>query len=359
MSTETTMYEYWQEQPTVLQDVFANRQQYCEAFSRVFTDERPDRLYLIASGTSLNAALVAAPVMEAILGVETAAFPASDIPRIYGEKPFLVFVSQGGNSTNTIAAIQALQQYPHLALTGAENCRVNEISPHMLIRCGEETAGPKTKGYTATVLILCLMAAEASRVSGRTGDLSWGEATQELGKALQSTQQNLAEVQAWHTRNQASLQKLDKCVVVGKGLGAQVAREATLKLQETILIPVSGYEFEEFLHGPSMALDEHMGGIYLMPPKTDPDYGRMAALVKFHRSICPMVYAVSTDADDAVAEDCPVGAGNSWYTRVFAWILPSQLMGALLPGPRGVEGKGLELFWKLDAAVGIKFMGRA
>jgi len=152
---------------------------------------------------------------------------------------------------------------------------------------------------------------------------------------------------------------MEKCVIVGKQAGAQVARETALKLQETILIPVSSYEFEEFLHGPSMALDAGMGGIYLMPPVTDPDYIRMAELVRFHRDICPMVYTIGGGEDLAANEDCSIGMDDAWYARVFAWILPSQIVGALLPDQKGIAGKGLELFWRLDAVLNIKYEGRA
>ncbi len=67
---------------------------------------QPDRLILVASGTSRNAAAAAAPFMEWALDLPVDVTAPSGLGRIVGKRPFLIFVSQGGNSTNTIAAIE-------------------------------------------------------------------------------------------------------------------------------------------------------------------------------------------------------------------------------------------------------------
>lgn len=341
-----TMYDYCMEQPKVLQEILEHSGEVSAPFTERFLQDRPDRLYLIASGSSLNAALAAQGFMEAVLGIEVQSHAPSCLPIIRGERPMIVLISQGGNSTNTIAAIETLKGHSLLALTGSEACRINELCSHVLIRCGVETAGPKTKGYTATVLTLYLMALEAAKAAGIGERMSYDKAMGELGRALFYMEENLSNVQRWYRQQEEALAGLTKCVVVGKHAGAMSAKEAALKLQETLLIPVGSYEFEEFLHGPSMALDEKMGGIYLMPGRDDPDYQRMEALVKLHRSICPLVYDVSG------------GKGSVWYTGVFAWCPTCQMIGALLPEKLNMGDKGLDLFHRLDDALGIKFEGR-
>jgi fructoselysine-6-P-deglycase FrlB-like protein len=169
---------------------------------------------------------------------------------------------------------------------------------------------------------------------------------------------NIDAALAWYNRNRATLAEMTKCAVVGKQAGAQTAKEVALKLQETMLIPTCAYEFEEYLHGPSMAMDAQMGGIYLMPDPQDPDYPRMAALAKFHRGVSPMVYTFCGGAELDSEKDCPLRTGADWMTRVFAWVLSGQIPGALLPPRNRPEGAGLALFQKLDAALNIKFEGR-
>lgn len=347
-----TMYDYCLEQPKVLKDILANRAEYMDPFVQRFEQLRPDRIYLIASGSSLNAALAAQPFMEQVLGLEVQACASSCLPVVRGERPLLIFISQGGNSTNTVAAIQKMQQHAFIALTGVEKCRINDLFDHMLIHCGIETAGPKTKGYTSTVLTLCLMALEAARACELKTQAEYEEYVNGFQGALDALEGEIAQARAWYDRNEESLMKLKKCFVVGKHTGAQAARESGLKLQETVLIPMLSYEFEEYLHGPSLAIDAEMGGFYLMPEKSDPDYERMAALVKFHRNICPMVYAVGGGEDLNAPQDCPIGVDAPWYARVYSWCLPCQITGALLPDKMGIVE---DLFDKLDEVLGIKY----
>lgn len=356
---DKTMYDYFMEQPQVLTNIYLDRKALTAPFVELYQKEKPDRLYIIASGSSLNASLAACDFMGRMLGIEVGAYPPSNLPDIHAKHPLFLFVSQGGNSTNTIAAIEKLRGNPMMALTGSETCRINELCAYTLIGCGIETAGPKTKGYTGTVLILSLMALEAARAAQAIAQEDYERALADFKKALDHLAADQQAVCEWYARNEKTLLEMEKCVVVGKNVGAQTAKESTLKLQETVLIPVSGYEFEEFLHGPSMAIDEKMGGIYLMPPQDDPDYARMTALVRFHRSICPMVYAISGGPDLAQQEDCPAGADNAWYARNFVWSLPCQIIGARRPERTGTQTKGLDMFWKLDAALNIKYLGRA
>ena len=102
MSADMTMYEYCLEQPEVLQNILAGRVEYYRTFSRRLAAEKPDRLYLIASGSSLNAALAAAPFMEEILNLEVGAYASSNLPHIRGQRPFIVFISQGGVTPSTL-----------------------------------------------------------------------------------------------------------------------------------------------------------------------------------------------------------------------------------------------------------------
>ena len=348
------MYDYYLEQPEVLNRIFKDRKEATERFVQKFCEVKPDRLYLIASGSSLNAALAAESFMEKQLGMEVRCAAASCLPTIYGEKPLMLFISQGGNSTNTIAAIRALEAYDKLALTGMDVCHINEICDSMMIPCGEEKAGPKTKGYTATVLLLMLCALEAANACGIMRKADHEARLSEMQTALAHLEESARAGEAWYKRNEETLGDIQTCVVVGKRTGAQTAREAGLKIQETVLLSVAAYEFEEFLHGPSMALNAATGGFYLMPRKDDPDYERMRALAEFHRRISPCVYMVSGE-ETGDGRDFTQGNGDTDEMRVFTWVMPCQITGALLTEKKGLTGVGSKLFKALDSALNIKY----
>ncbi len=349
-----TMYDYIFEQPEALRRVFEYREEDGQTFVKQYSKVKPKRVYLIGSGSSLNAAKAAAPVMEKMLKVEVTPAASSAIPKLWEENVFLIFISQGGNSTNTVQAIQQYSRYPHIALTGMETCAVNAITDHVLIRCGEEKAGPKTKGYVSTFFLLCCLGLEAGRESGSISEEEYQKAVFKGSQAIGRMKENIQIACSWFEKQAEEMKKIEKCVCVGKHMGRAAALESALKLQETLLIPASGYEYEEFLHGPDMALDEKMAGLYLLPEQTDPDYERFVGLVTYHRSKSPYVYTVGGGPEFDTDKDLKIGGEDSEEWKLFSWCLPSQIMGARIPSLVGKEGKGHIIFEELDEILTIK-----
>lgn len=335
---------YISEQCGALKDILAKRKDCTRAFVREFCGGAPQRLYLIGSGTSCNAAQAAAPFMEEVLGVEVTAHAPSQLPVIRGKNPLVVCISQGGTSTNILRAIEELKGRRVLALTGREQCRVNEVcESHVLLDCGEEVTGPKTKGYTCTILTLYLMAMEAALALGQLSEAACEEMTAALGACFDRLPEDVAKAEAQVNANARWLMDTKHFLIVGKGQAAMAARECVIKLVETMLTPSMAYEFEEYLHGPVSMIDPDMGGIYLLPPEDDPDYTRMKTVAQFHAERSNRVLVVAPQA------------GTPWYTHVFSHVLPCQMMAALLPERMGVAGRGEEVFYALDNLVDIKY----
>ena len=61
-----TMYDYWKRQPEVLRRILDGRKTQTAEFVKLFCEVRPDKLYLVGSGTSLNAENAAMAYMEEI-----------------------------------------------------------------------------------------------------------------------------------------------------------------------------------------------------------------------------------------------------------------------------------------------------
>ena len=59
-----SMYHYWKSQPEVLRQILEQRKSQTEEFVKLFCAVNPDKLYLIGSGTSLNAERAAAGYMD-------------------------------------------------------------------------------------------------------------------------------------------------------------------------------------------------------------------------------------------------------------------------------------------------------
>lgn len=353
--TVMTMLDYIYEQPGIVQDVLEKREKITREFCRIFVREMPDRLYLIASGTSCNGAKAAAPFMEYVLKRQVTVLPPSQLSQIYDKKAMLILISQGGKSTNTLAAADRMKDFYKIAMTGsAESVLDSHCEGAVRIPCGEELVGPKTKGYTTTILTLYLMALEAAKEGYIIPQAEYDQYIQVLTVAAGQMEENIRRSQQWMEWNKESLKTLSEIFLVGKGQGAAIALEGALKVMETFLIPGVGFEFEEYLHGPACCLRESTGGVYILPVPEDEDYDRIRKLVEYHRSISGQVYTIGlAEAEDD--RDCQLLSAGKWYTKPFEAIIPLQLISAVIPGENGIDGLGMKHFKELDTILSMKY----
>ena len=347
--------DYIYEQPALFQEALQQRQTICRPFVTPYQKTRPDRIYLVASGTSKNAALSAVPFMETILGISVDVVESSRSCEFRGKSPFVIFISQGGNSTNTIAAIQRASSYHTLTMTGNPKGEIGKVSSTCLfIPCGEENVGPKTKGYTLTVLTLYLMALEGALAVGSITPNAYQSYIDVLVSTGKHLRENIDTAYAWVMEtNRKRFRELGVTYVVGKGQATAVACESALKIMETLLVPAFGFEFEEFLHGPVCSLSKNVGGIYLMPCSANKDYSRMQTIAHFHRETSPSVFIVGADASDE--RDIALKTSGCEYTVPFEEVIPIQIVSAKIPAESGIDGVGSKRFKHIDELVFTKF----
>ncbi len=331
---ENHMYEYWKSQPDVLKRILDGREEQVRPFTELFCACRPDRIYLVGSGTSLNAEQAAAPYLEQILNMDVQTAASSRVAELRGQRPLVVFLSQGGSSTNTLQAMERLQKTPSICITGEERCEIQcRAAHHMTIGCGEEKAGPKTVGYTSSVLCLYLCALEAALASGRISRPLYGEKIALLYTAVENMRENLARTEQWFERNKEELTQIQKYVLVGTGGDSAAAREGCLKILETIKVPAMSFEFEEYLHGPIILTDSRLGGIFYIGGDAQ-ERRRMVELARCHAEFSRYAYPVVEDGGDAGAQDpralALVRTGQD-HTRPFEAVLAPQLLAARVP----------------------------
>lgn len=349
-----TMLDYIMEQPKLFQDVLKQSVEITSGFCEIFKKVMPDQLYLIASGTSCNGAKAAAPFMEMVLGCQVHVYPPSRMNRIYGQRPLVLLISQGGKSTNIVAAAEKTRGYSRIAMTGSKDGILNSMCEnYIVIPCGEENVGPKTKGYTITILTLYLMALEAAKAVGIRTEAEYTAYKEVLETCGRQYEENIKRSEQWVGQNKENLKALRELYLVGKGQSMFVAQEGALKMMETCLIPGTPFDFEEYLHGPACSLRDSIGGIYLLPPEADVDYIRMQKLVNYHRNICEHVFTIGL-MSSGETRDCLLLSTVQWYTKPFEEILPLQLISAMIPELLGIEGVGMDRFKALDEVMDIK-----
>ena len=348
-----TMRDYIEEQPAVMRRIFENRKENLREFLTYYREISLDHIYIVARGSSYNASCVAAAFMAKVLNTDVTVHFPSKLPAIRAKRPLIIAVSQGGESTNTIAAVKALSAYPLIAATGKAECTVNSLCDrHFDFGCGPETVGPKTKGYTATILSFSLFALEAARISGSIDKPAYDRYCALFAAVPDNMEENIARCDLFVQAHLSEFCSMKKMAWTGKGIDGLLTKECALKIMETLLIPAIHYEFEEYLHGPLCTIDPQMAGFYLL--SDDADAKRIEAVARAHQEICPQAYVVTSD--DTVEGDRVLHliSGGDDAVKPFAYILPAQFIASEVPVALGTVDKGMRQFRAFDDIVKIK-----
>lgn len=209
---------------------------------------KPAFAFTIARGSSDHAASFANYLFSTQLGLITASLPPSVIS-IYGSKlnasnSLALAISQSGASPDICETLQAARDAGAItvAIVNNVNSPLAQIAEFVLpMHAGEEHAVAATKTYLTSLSVLVQL------VAALGSDKSLRQAIAHLPEAL---------VEASECNWQIAQEKLlhrNNLILLGRGLGYPVVREAALKFKETADIHAESFSAAEFQHGP-MAL---------------------------------------------------------------------------------------------------------
>ncbi|MCL2093524.1 MAG: SIS domain-containing protein [Treponema sp.] len=329
---EATMYDYYLSQGEYLERILQTREACLGPFADLYTKHKPDRIYLIGSGTSYHACNSARDFIEALLHIEVSVLAPSMCGRLYGERPLALAVSQGGRSTNTLALISRLQGQgiPAATLSYSLETPVAQAGDcPLVLDVDNETAGPKTRGYTGTVLALYLAALGAARKSGTLDEGALASQLGGLKESISYMKENQESCAAFFLGHREALKEANHYIFTGKGPASAAGSESALKELETLCYPASAYDFEEFLHGPVCCLDP--GTALFIYLSHDEDSERMIRLSRIAGGATKNVYLISYDDSLKGDKILNLKAQDPYYHAPFSAVLPGQYLSATLP----------------------------
>ena len=332
-----TMYDYYQSQPQYMKRIVAKKDALFGAFGEFYAKAAPDRVYLCGSGSSYHASEASQEFMEVILGVEVSVIVPSQYRSLGSARPLVIAVSQSGRSINTLSALRDMKEKGAAlaSLTGWADSPIGRAADcSVALDIDEELVSPKTKGFTATIASLYLMTLAAGLASGSISRAEYDKWLEAIAASVEAGEDNQRACKEFFDRHLESLKKAKSYLFVGKGIGARVAGEAALKVLETIYVPSSAYEFEEYLHGPIYYMEKGMALFITLPE--DEDKERAIRLSDMIRDISPNVYLVSYDQRLKGDNILNLRAADSYYMIPFSAVFPGQLVSSLIPAEMGI-----------------------
>ena len=229
-----------------------------------------DRVTLVACGTGHYACMVAKYWFEQIAGLPCDVDIASEFR--YRTPPlspasWAVFVSQSGETADTLAALRhaADKVAKVVAVVNVPTSSIaREAGLVLPIRAGVEVGVASTKAFSATLLMLALMALKAGRDRGRLSDSALATHLADLATlpGLMNGALGVGEAIAGLAEDLAAAQDI---LFLGRGPMYPLALEGALKLKEISYIHAEGYASGELKHGPIALIDAAVPVIVLAP----------------------------------------------------------------------------------------------
>ena len=246
------------EQPQVIKETFEKRVHNKKIdFSDILTYEEIkniNKIYIVACGTAYHAGLQGQFAFQKIAKLEVFTDVASEFrysnPFI-DEKTMVIFVSQSGETSDTLAALKEAKAKKALtvAITNVVGSTISrEAHKVIYTMAGPEIAVASTKAYTTQITIFYLFSLYIGKLKGVISD----EKYQEYLSDIENIPEKVQKVINNHEKIKFIAEYLkDKTngFFIGRGLDYKIALEASLKMKEVSYIHTEAFASGELKHG--------------------------------------------------------------------------------------------------------------
>ena len=233
-------------------------------------DLSADSAIVIGCGTAHYAGRVAEYWLEQISGIAVETDIASEFryrKPAFGKKAFSVFVSQSGETADTLAALRYCKEngLKTLAVVNVPESTIwREADARLPTLAGPEIGVASTKAFAAQLSALAALAIAVGRARGTLS----GQEEGRLVHALMETPRLVADALACEPEIEKIALELAQArdvLYLGRGVHYPIALEGALKLKEISYIHAEGYAAGELKHGPIALIDEQTPVVVVAP----------------------------------------------------------------------------------------------
>jgi glucosamine--fructose-6-phosphate aminotransferase (isomerizing) len=220
------------------------------------------RVVIVACGTAYHAGLLGKHTIERLARLPVEVAVASEYryaEPIGNENTLVVAISQSGETTDTLAAIEAAQAFGGrvLAVTNTQGSLVTrEADAVLLTRAGPEIGVAATKTFLTQIVALYLLALELAKVRNTRPAEELLKIGRGLRRAPEKVQEAIGLLEDWVGRAVEVFAGARCALFLGRGHLFPAALEGALKLKEISYLPAEGYPAGEMKHGPIALVDE-------------------------------------------------------------------------------------------------------
>lgn len=248
-----------------------------------------NKIYIVACGTAMHAGLVGKNILEKLCKIPTDVDIASEFryrDPIIDDKTLCIYVSQSGETADTIAALKLAKS------KGAKTLAISNVIGSSITReadytiythAGPEIAVASTKAYTSQVVLFAILGIHFAELLGVT-EFTVSNSTsvsnsknednstnlvslEDLKKDILDLPKKITEIleNADSIKNYADTCYNEKDMFfLGRGTDYNVALEGSLKLKEISYIHSEAYAAGELKHGPIALIENGINVISIL-----------------------------------------------------------------------------------------------
>lgn len=266
------------EQPTAIRETIGSR---LPENSKIQFDElnftkkylaNLNKIYIVACGTAMHAGLAGKNIIEKICKIPTEVDIASEFryrDPIIDNKTLCIFISQSGETADTIAALKLSKE------KGAKTLAISNVIGSSITReadysiythAGPEIAVASTKAYTSQVILLNILALYFAEILESVDNTTLNNLKNDILELPAKIETTLKLSESIKDFAQKICQEKD-IFFLGRGIDETVAKEGSLKLKEISYIHSESYAAGELKHGPIALIENGITVIGIMTDK--------------------------------------------------------------------------------------------
>ena len=219
-----------------------------------------NKVYFVACGTAYHACLSGANILEKLTGIPTFTQAASEFrygEPIIDEKTLCIFVSQSGETADTMAALRLAKTKGStvIAVANVLGSTISREATATIYTCaGPEIAVASTKAYTTQVVVLLLVAVYIAQTLGKENDI-FKDIINDIVQLPKQIEDILKDEKVFQ-KYANYLKDQHDAYYIGRNLDYASVLEGALKLKEVSYIHADAYIAGELKHGPIALIED-------------------------------------------------------------------------------------------------------
>ena len=327
------MLEEITQQPVALAKTIAEEREKIARLGTFLRARDIDLVFLVARGSSDNAALFGRYLIEITTGIPVA-LAAPSVNTLYGarlklRRALVVGVSQSGEGEDINLVLESARDSGAYTLgitNEADSSMTKLVDETLLMHGGRERSVAATKTFTGQLMLFYMLAAALADGDSRINY----DAIPEFADRALVLRPDIEELVERYVF-------MENCVVVGRGFVYANAFEMALKLMETCYVVAERFSSADFLHGPLAVVERHFPIFTFAPPGvTLPGVKELLGRLKELRADT-LVFTSDREAASLCTRACMLPADISEMLAVIPYIVPAQLFAALLADAKGLD----------------------